>query len=103
MPSGLGRRTLAFVLHTCQKKQISPSAIEIAHDTPPPLSFRISGDSTPVLRETDVCRLVIGSQEHVPALRIGSACGWARGESGYAPRNYVRLLTLRHGTPFTRE
>src|SRR5205814_6763853 len=35
-----------------------------------------------VLPETDVCFSVIRScREHVPALRIGSASGWARGSA----------------------
>jgi hypothetical protein len=53
--------------------------------------------------ETDVCLFLLEVQEHVPALRIGSACSWAPGECGYAPRNYLRLLSVRYGTPFARE
>src|SRR5438552_2761977 len=67
-------------------------------------SLRASGDSTSVLPETDVCSSVIRScREHVPALRIGSASGWARGERGYVPGNYLRVRTLRNGTPFVCE
>jgi hypothetical protein len=79
-----------FVLHPCQKKQISSPAGTIAEDTLPPLSFRKAVIQRRFFPETDVCLMLIEScQEPVPALRIGPAIRWAREECGHAPANFL--------------
>src|SRR6476659_7837127 len=73
--------------------------MSIAEDTAPPSSLWAGGDATPISRHSMSARLAIENcREHVPALRIGSAFRWARGECGRVPTNFLSLRTVRYRT-----